>query len=196
MKPCSVPGCHRPAASRGMCGTHYERVRRRGTLELWGNLERLAGQRFGRLLVGDQADRSATGEVRWHCRCDCGNETIVQGNNLKSGHIQSCGCLGDERRRENNRTHGLSKSRTYRSWRAMRRRCFDHKYREFHLYGGRGISVCERWNASFEAFLADMGERPQGTSIDRYPDVNGNYEPGNCRWATPLEQAHNKRRPE
>jgi hypothetical protein len=83
-------------------------------------------------------------------------------------------------------------SDTYRSWHGMRQRCSDPKQENYKYYGGRGITVCDRWQ-SFENFLADMGERPEGTSIDRYPDNDGNYEPGNCRWATRSQQQHNKR---
>jgi hypothetical protein len=95
------------------------------------------------------------------------------------------------------RTHGHASngcSPTYHSWTAMKKRCRDPNNKDWKIYGGRGISYCERWER-FDNFLADMGERPEGTSLDRFPDKNGNYEPGNCRWATDLEQARNRRPP-
>jgi hypothetical protein len=145
----------------------------------------IAGQRFGRLTVvsfhGIHQRNSA-----WLCACDCGKPTIATGHKLKSGGTRSCGCLRTEIRT----SHGLAGTDTYRIWGGMLYRCRNEHDPN---YGGRGIRVCERWK-SFENFLADMGERPsQRHSIDRYPDVNGGYEPGNCRWATDAEQAHNTR---
>lgn len=90
------------------------------------------------------------------------------------------------------RSHGMSKTSTYKSWKNMKERCYLKTRKDFHLYGGRGIAVCDRWFSSFESFLADMGERPDGASLDRV-DANGNYEPGNCKWATRSEQRLNQR---
>jgi hypothetical protein len=158
----------------------------------------MTGARCGRLIVVQRADRGAEVKdfrARWVCKCDCGNTTVVIGRALRAG-TQSCGCLGEERRKEANTEHGHSKhgahSRTYNSWQAMRRRCLTKTHASYGRYGARGITICERWN-SFECFLADMGERPDGTSLDRI-DVNNGYEPSNCRWATPSQQSANTRR--
>lgn len=148
--------------------------------------QRYAGLRFGRLVVLRRAPPGGPTR-KWVCRCDCGAERNINIASLKKGVTVSCGCLALERRTK----HGRSRSPTYSSWRAMRARCQRPSSVGFASYGGRGISVCERWE-KFENFLADMGERPLGTSIDRI-DVNGNYEPGNCRWATREVQDENVR---
>lgn len=155
----------------------------------------LCGQRFGRLHVCHRASQSDRGRAVWVCFCDCGRSVHVAGHKLRSGHTQSCGCLQTEhstRMGRSNRVHGHGSpgrhTPTYESWCAMRRRCNNHNAWEYGRYGGRGIDVCNRWD-SFEKFLTDMGERPEGTTLDRYPDNDGNYEPGNCRWATPKQQA-------
>ena len=119
------------------------------------------------------------------CRCDCGNETSVMLTNLKTGKTSSCGCNLP-------RKHGYGKTPTYRSWYSMRDRCNNSRHVKYRLYGGRGVKVCERWNTDFLNFLADMGERPPGTSIDRI-NGDGDYEPGNCRWASSKTQATNVR---
>ena len=157
----------------------------------------LTGAVFGRLKVIHAAgsQRTPNGTVRrmWLCECDCGRTTTVQVANLRSGATRSCGCLREEAMRNANRTHGNSSSREYGSWRAMRERCTNPNNSHYRMYGGRGIRICERW-AVFDNFLMDMGPRPAGTTLDRFPDVDGNYEPANCRWATPAQQSRNTTR--
>ena len=154
----------------------------------------LAGQRFGRLIAVELAGRTSDGRrLRWMCRCDCGQTTSVRAGDLSAGYSRSCGCLNTETSAERGRasaTHGLSQSTTYHIWDAMVQRCHNPKRKDYPSYGGAGIAVCERWRV-FANFLADMGERPPGLSIDRHPNGNGNYEPGNCRWATGAEQVRN-----
>lgn len=155
----------------------------------------LVGQRFGSLVVLSEAGRTRAKKRTWSCRCDCGREIVAIGGNLSSKKSRSCGCFRNEeqsrRIASRNTTHGQSNSPTYRSWAAMHSRCGNANATGFHRYGGRGIIVCGRWS-NFAAFLADMGERPDGKTLDRFPDPDGNYEPGNCRWATPSQQARNK----
>jgi hypothetical protein len=151
----------------------------------------LVGKRYNRITVssfhGVRCNKSL-----WNCVCDCGKELIVQGSHLIDGHTQSCGCLNKERTSEASIVHGLTGSSEYGAWSRMKDRCFNKNNPDYSRYGGRGITVCDRWKDSFENFYEDMGSCPEGTSLDRI-DNNGNYEPANCRWATQLTQMNNIR---
>jgi hypothetical protein len=148
------------------------------------------GSIFSRLTVEAVSGR---GGRRASLRCECGKTITEHAGALESGHTKSCGCLHRDLVRIKNTRHGGRGLPVYRIWIAIIERCENPKSTGYHLYGGRGIRVCERWRESFPAFLADMGERPSDRhSIDRV-DPNGNYEPANCRWATGSEQAKTKR---
>jgi hypothetical protein len=154
----------------------------------------LAGKRFGILTVIEQVEkRNKNGQIIWLCKCSCGKEVLVLGHLLRKYRTRSCGCLRAEISSIGNRTHGRSKDRVYRTYHTMLKRCLDKMHKQYKGYGGRGITVCDRWRESFENFFEDMGIPPTDKhQIDRINN-NGNYEPNNCRWVTNKENCRNKR---
>ena len=155
----------------------------------------LIGQRFGRLTV-EAEHGSIHAQMHWVCRCDCGAEIIASTSHLRSGHTQSCGCLRKDMAKHLRYSHGRRREPIYAVWTEMRRRCTVSTHKDFKYYGGRGIRVSPEWK-SFKAFFDHVSNLPHygeaGRSLDRI-DNNSNYEPGNVRWATNIEQAQNRRR--
>ncbi len=163
-----------------------ERNQKQARAQAQSRSEALIGLRFSKLTVTAFAGSDGR-SCFWLCRCDCGAQTTQNTHHLTSGNTRSCGCL-----RNGGHHHRRTRSKEWYAWRSMRRRCQNPKCPQYRNYGGRGIEVCERWE-EFELFFADMGLAPTGQSLDRWPNNNGNYEPGNCRWATAVQQRRNTR---
>lgn len=162
-------------------------------------MQDLSGQKFNKLTVVRLHGKSK-GKILWECLCDCGGIAIVQATGLRNNHTKSCGCLQVEEARKAinkvnatynlSKIHGYTKTRTYNSWQSMISRCNNPKTESYKRYGAKGITFCERW-LDFKNFLADMGERPENTTLDRIENLKG-YEPSNCRWADIKTQNSNR----
>lgn len=154
----------------------------------------LTGQRFGRLVVIEEAGHSSDGRVRWLCKCDCGNYTSTPSTKtLRNGTCRSCGCI--EKERPNKRTHGKSSTKLFHVWNGMKQRCYNPNNRSYKTYGSRGIKVCDEWRDDFMAFhdWAIANGYEEGLTIDRI-DNDGDYEPNNCRWITRQENVSKMRK--
>lgn len=167
-----------------------------------GKIKDMTNMRFERLTVieraPDRVQENGRRRIMWHCKCDCGNEVNVSGEDLRSGHTRSCGCIHSEQLADRNRTHDHSQDRLYKVWNGIKKRCYNINSKDYKNYGGRGISVCEQWKFDYNVFREwaynngyDENAKHGQCTLDRI-DVNGNYCPENCRWVDNKRQQRNK----
>ena len=153
-----------------------------------------SGQKFNRLTILhiDEEKTKSSGKVYWHCQCDCGNTKSIVGSNVVNSHVQSCGCYHKQRIKETKSTHGMTESPTYSTWLSMKERCTNKNSPSYPHYGAKGVVVCERWLHSFKNFLEDMGERPEGMTLNRVGSVPI-YSKETCEWATYSVQGYDQK---